>query len=58
MTIPETGEDIARLVEEAIGILEDNNIELPDFNKVTFSKFSELNGGGDPFDGTQFSIIL
>lgn len=35
-----------------------NNISLPDLRLVTFSKFSERDGFGEPFDGKKLSIFL
>jgi len=56
--IPGIGRESIKLVEEAIKILKENGIELPDPDAVSFSRFSEKDGWGEPFDGKQLSIIL
>lgn len=58
MPIPKEGKESIKLVYAAIKILEDNNINLPDPTTVAFSKFSEKNGWGNPFDGKVLSIII
>jgi len=57
-TIPGVGKESIDLVKQAMSILEKNNVELPDPEKVSFSKFNEKNGWGNEFDGTKLSIIL
>ncbi len=56
--VPGVGQESIDLVEEAIGILEENKIELPDINKIKFCDFSKRYGYGESFDGTRLSIIL
>ena len=56
--IPGKGKESIALVDEAIKILEDNDIELPNPAEVEFSSFDEKNGWGEKFDGTKLSIIL
>ena len=56
--IPGCGEISLEYLDEIITILKNNNIEPPDLDTVLFSKFSERNGWGNPFDGTKLSIIL
>ena len=56
--IPGIGRESIKLVEEAIKILKENGIELPDPDTVSFSRFSEKDGWGEPFDGKRLSIIL
>lgn len=56
--IDDNGEKCAEILEEIIQILEKNSIFLPDYNLVTFSKFEEKEGRGEPFDGTKLSIVL
>ena len=46
------------IIKEAEKILTENGISLPDYHKVLFSSFSELNGWGNDFDGTSLSVIL
>ncbi len=58
MSIPEEGKESIKLVCSAAKILKDNNIELPDPTAVSFSKFTEKNGWGNPFDGKKLSIII
>lgn len=57
-SIPGKGEESLELVQKAINILEENNIDLPDPEDVAFSKFTERNGWGNEFDGTRLSIVL
>jgi len=57
-SIPSEGKESIKLVNDAIQILKSNSIEIPDPAAVAFSKFSEKNGWGEPFDGTRLSIIL
>lgn len=56
--IDDNGEKCAEVLEEIINILEKNNIPLPDYNLVAFSKFEENEGRGETFDGTKLSIVL
>ena len=56
--IPGIGKESIKLVEKAIKILKENEIELPDPEAVAFSRFSEKDGWGNPFDGKQLSVIL
>ena len=46
------------IIKEAEKILTENGIPLPDYHKVLFSSFSELNGWGNDFDGRPLSVIL
>lgn len=41
-----------------IQILEKENIEIPDIKAVEFSSFTECDGNGNQFDGTNLSSIL
>lgn len=52
------GKESLDIIEEIVKILEKEKIELPDPQRVAFSKFSEKNGWGEPFDGKGLSIIL
>lgn len=56
--IPGYGEESLKILEDIASMLEKENIPLPDPKLVEFSKFSEKNGWGEPFDGTKLSIIL
>ena len=56
--IPGKGKESINLLNKAIKILEDNNIELPDPEALSFTPFSEKHGWGENFDGTRLSIIL
>ena len=44
--------------KEAEKILTENGIPLPDYHKVEFSSYTELNGWGNDFDGRPLSVIL
>lgn len=57
-SIPGNGADASKIVVDACGILEANHIDLPNLEKVSFSRFSEKDGWGNDFDGTKLSIIL
>lgn len=57
-SIPGKGKECSDLVKQAIKILEDNDIDLPEIKDVAFSSFEEKNGWGEPFDGTKLSSIL
>lgn len=48
--IPGTGAASLEFLQEIAGILHNNGIDLPDWEKVSFSKFSECNGRGNSFD--------
>ncbi len=58
--IPGVGKETIEMVEVAIKILEDNNIELPDPQQIAFSTFDQRHGWGYFFDGRgrRLSIIL
>lgn len=56
--IDDNGDKCAEVLEEIIQILEKNSISLPDYNLISFSKFGENEGRGEPFDGTKLSIIM
>ena len=56
--IPGEGKESIALVNKAIEILKDNNIDLPDPTMVEFSSFDEKNGWGESFDGAKLSTIL
>ncbi len=56
--IPENGVAAINIVLEACKILEQNNIPLPEISSIAFSSFSEKNGWGEDFDGTNLSLIL
>lgn len=56
--IPGYGEESLKILKDIARMLEKENIPLPDPKLVEFSKFSEKNGWGEPFDGTKLSIIL
>ena len=56
--IDDNGEKSAEVLEDIVKILEKNNISLPDPNIVSFSRFDEKEGRGEPFDGTKLSIVL
>jgi len=58
MPIPGKGKESIKLVNDALTILKKNSIGLPDPATVAFSRFSEKNGWGEPFDGSQLSIII
>ncbi len=57
-SIPGEGKESIKLVEKAIHILKDSDVEIPDPKQVAFSSFSEKNGWGEPFDGTRLSLVL
>lgn len=46
------------IIKEAEKILTENGIPLPDYHKVEFSSYTELNGWGNDFDGRPLSVIL
>jgi hypothetical protein len=52
------GHESLAIIDRAETILINQNIELPDYSKVLFSKSSERNGWGNNFDGSRLSIIL
>jgi len=52
------GEDSYEIIRTAENILSKNNIPFPDYEKLTFSSFEELNGWGNDFDGRYLSIII
>lgn len=52
------GEDAYTIIKETERILKTNNIQLPDEEKVAFSKSSERDGWGNYFNGEFLSIIL
>lgn len=52
------GHESLAIIDRAETILINQNIELPDYSKVLFSKSSERNGWGNDFDGSRLSIIL
>ena len=52
------GQESLSIIEHAEAILLSQDIELPDYTKVLFSKTSERNGWGNDFDGSYLSIIL
>ena len=57
-SIPGTGQESIKSVDNILGILEKNSLEPPSLDKVKFSSFSERDGRGEPFDKFQLSIIL
>lgn len=52
------GSDGYALIDETEKILTENGIPLPDYHKVEFSSYTELNGWGNDFDGRPLSVIL
>lgn len=58
MPIPGVGKESIDLVKKAMKILKDNNIELPDPEKLAFSSFALKDGWGEPFDGSSLSIVI
>ena len=52
------GQESLSIIEHAEAILLNQDIELPDYTKVLFSKTSERNDWGNDFDGSYLSIIL
>lgn len=52
------GKESLDIIEEIVKILEKEKIKLPDPQQVAFSKFTEKNGWGEPFDGKNLSVIL
>ena len=52
------GRECLSIIEHAEAILLSQDIELPDYTKVLFSKTSERNDWGNDFDGSYLSIIL
>ena len=52
------GQESLSIIEHAEAILLSQDIELPDYTKVLFSKTSERNDWGNDFDGSYLSIIL
>lgn len=57
-TIKLPGKESIDIVFETIKILKDSKIALPSIDKVQFSSINELNGWGNPFDGTKLSSII
>lgn len=57
-SIPGKGTASIRMLEEIIGTLRSEGVELPDAKKVAFSRFEEDDGWGKPFDCTGLSKIL
>jgi len=57
-SIPGIGKETIGYINEAITILNNNNIELPSIETVTFSSFKDKDGWGNHFDGTVLSCIL
>lgn len=57
-SIPENGKEASQLVIDICAILENDNVSLPDLNTVKFSSFTEKDGWGNKFDGTNLSLIL
>ena len=57
-SIPGKGTASIRMLEEIIGTLRSEGVELPDAKKVAFSRFEEYDGWGKPFDCTGLSKIL
>ena len=52
------GEESLRQLKEITTFLEEKGISLPDIEKVQTHLFSEKNGWGNPFDGTNLSKII
>ncbi|MBR4374815.1 MAG: hypothetical protein IKP49_10685 [Treponema sp.] len=52
------GSDGYALIDETEKILTENGIPLPDYHKVEFSSYTELNGWENDFDGRPLSVIL
>ena len=51
--------DVLKQIDKKIEkYLISRKVILPDLQKISFSKFSELHGWGNCFDGTYLSIIL
>lgn len=57
-TIPNYGKNSIVIIEEIASILIKASVPLPDIKKVSFSKFNERDGWGNPFDGTKLSTFL
>lgn len=57
-SIPGTGSESIALAEEAIQLVRDAGIDIPDIDRVAFSSFSENGGRGIPFDAKPLSMIL
>lgn len=57
-TIPGTGTESIALVEEVVELMGEEGIQAPDVEVVAFTKFSENNGRGNPFDAKALSSIL
>ncbi len=49
-TIPGKGVLSLNYLQEIVDILKNNEIDLPDWQKISFSRFSECNGRGNSFD--------
>jgi hypothetical protein len=49
-SISDEGASSLVYLQEVVNILRSNGIDLPDWKKVSFSKFSECNGRGNSFD--------
>lgn len=56
--IPGIGKDSIDIIKKIEKYLISRKVILPDLQKISFSKFSELHGWGNCFDGTYLSIIL
>lgn len=57
-SIPGIGKQSIDILKEIEEYLISKKIMLPNLQKISFSKFSELHGWGNRFDGTYLSIIL
>lgn len=57
-SIEGTGQKSLSTIACILKMLEDESIPAPDPQSVAFSKFSEKNGWGEPFNGTKLSMVL
>lgn len=57
-SIPGKGTESIKIIDEVCSILEKTDLALPDITTVEFSHFTEKDGWGEDFDGTNLSLIL
>lgn len=57
-SIPGTGSESIALAEEAIKLVRNCGIDVPDVEQVAFTSFDDNGGRGNPFDAKSLSLIL
>lgn len=55
-SIPGKGKECIDLVKQAIKVLEDNDIDLPEIKDVAFSSFEEKMDGENPLMALNFQV--